>query len=78
MTATTQPVAKLAEAWIKADVTKGTGISCPPNSQEVTTHILPPNIDEADRIAGEHGYKRVDSELDRRTYRPISDNEEDA
>jgi hypothetical protein len=77
MTATTQSFAALAEAWVKADVTTGTGISCPPNDTRVTVHIMPANLDEADQIAREHGYERVDDEMDRRTYRPISDDKED-
>jgi hypothetical protein len=68
----------MAQAWLEADLTTGTGISSPPDESRVTVHILPGNIDEADEIAREHGYERVDDEMDRRTYRPISDdNEED-
>jgi hypothetical protein len=69
---------ELAEAWTKNDVKRrGTSISSPPNSTRVTVHILPGNLDEADQIAREHGYERVDGEMDRRIYRPISDDKED-
>jgi hypothetical protein len=74
----TKSFASLADAWTKNDVKRrGTSISSPPNSPRITVHVLPGNIDEADHIAREHGYERVDDEMDRRTYQPISDDNED-
>ena len=36
----------------------------------VTAHIMPRELKVADEIAADHGFERVDDEMDRRTYKP--------
>jgi len=57
--------AKLAQT----DLPK-TGPSIPNNDATVVVHVLPENLDAVDALAADHGLKRVDDELDRRTYEP--------
>jgi hypothetical protein len=71
---TTPDLASMARTLVRRDLTTGTGIWKPPNSSRVIVHILPGNLDEADRVAARNGYERVDDELDRRTFKPMNEN----
>jgi len=64
----------LAKAIMDHDLDSG-AVKSPPQTNKLVVHIMPGNIDKADKIAADLGFGRVDDELDRRVYAPMSADE---
>jgi len=63
-------VSDLAAAFQKADLLSGNLHS--PDGERLIAHIMPANLEEADDLAADFGFERVDGELDRRTYEEVT------
>lgn len=59
----------LAHELIQKKLDSG-AVKSPPGTQKLVVHILPTNVDEADKIAADLGFERVNDVLDRRVYAP--------